>query len=306
MKNFYVKIFTTTAAFCMLINLAYTQNDVETSATDNWVGYINWFDLSGAYVSGSGWGVADLKTTPDSASNTITLQPNFNTYANAVAGGVAGDIDYWTNSPDGGTTPGPTGNKLMDASAFVEPGSSYNGVDLTFRGSVSAYTLDTSIYTAKYFIKALDPGAGYSDALAGSGMMDLPMSGNFSVTIPGSSLPAGLIIQYGFNIFGINANPADEATLGSVVVTESVATSIEEQSQEDILMYPNPANEQLQVRTNEFIDELVVRDLSGKQILAMQAVGSSKVIDTSILPSGIYISEFRIGNKRVFKKFVIQ
>lgn len=305
MKNFYVKLFTITTAFCLLINLAYTQNDVEASATDNWTGYINVFDMGGGYQFGSSWGVADLKTTFDSAANTITLQPNFNTYQDAL-GGAASDIDYWTNSPDGGVTPGPTGNKLMDASTYAEPGATFNGVDLTFRGSVSSHTLDTSLYTAVYFIKALDPGAGYSDALGGSGVMTLPMSGNFSVTIPGSSLPTGLIVQYGFNVYGVNANPADEATLGSVVVTGSVATSMEEQSKEDILMYPNPANEQLQVRTNEFIDELVVRDLSGKQILAMQAVGSSKIIDTSILPSGIYISEFRIGNKRVFKKFVIQ
>ena len=292
MKNFYVKLFTITTAFCLLINLAYTQNDVEASATDNWVGYINWFELSGGYAGGGSWGVADLKTTLDSASNTITLQPNFNTYDSTDA--------YWT---DPATF---LGAKILDASTYAEPGSAFNGVDLTFRGSVSSHTLDTSLYTAKYFIKALDPAAGYTDALTGSGTFDLPLSGNFSVTVPGGSMPTGLIIQYGFAIYGINANPVNETALGSVVVTESVATSMEEQSQEDILMYPNPANEQLQVRTNEFIDELVVRDLSGKQILAMQAVGSSNVIDTSILPSGIYISEFRIGNKRVFKKFVIQ
>lgn len=181
------------------------QNNISANPSDNWVGYMNVFDMSGAYQFGSGWGVADLKTTLDLGANTITLQPNFNTYDDNP-----GD-PYWQN--------GALGNKLMEASTYVEPGASFNGVDLTFSGEVSSNSIDPALYNAKYFIKALDPAAGYSDALGGSATFDLPLSGSFSVTVPGTSLPAGLIIQYGFMINGINANPADEVALGSVVVT---------------------------------------------------------------------------------------
>jgi hypothetical protein len=292
MKNLYTKLSILLTALCLCSNLSYSQNTVEASATDNWTGYINWFDLAGNYVSGGSWGVADLKTTLDSAANTITLQPNLNVYDSADT--------YWTDPVTF------LGAKLMEASTFAEPGATFNGTDLTFGGSVSSHTLDTSLYEARYFIKALDPGAGFSDALGGSGTFDLPMSGNFSVTVPGASMPAGLIIQYGFAVYGVNANPVNEAVLGSVVVTASAATSLTQQNYIGISIFPNPASSQLRINTDQFIDHMFVRDLSGKQLLAVGNFSSNHTIDTSMLPSGIYIAEFRNGNKRIFKKFVIK
>ena len=200
MKKLYTLFLTFFASICMLN----AQNNIAADAADNWVGYMNVFDMSNAYQFGSGWGLPDLKTTLDVTANTITLQPNFNTYADNP-----GD-PYWQN--------GAIGNKLMEASTYVEPGATFNGVDLTFSGEVVSNTLDATLYTAKYFIKALDPTAGYSDALGGSATFDLPLSGSFSVTVPATSLTTGLIIQYGFMVNGINANPVDEAALGSVVV----------------------------------------------------------------------------------------
>ena len=44
---------------------------------------MNWFELAengGGFVSGGGWGVSDLKLVADTSANTLTLQPNFNTY----------------------------------------------------------------------------------------------------------------------------------------------------------------------------------------------------------------------------------
>ncbi|MAR67722.1 MAG: hypothetical protein CL833_10790, partial [Crocinitomicaceae bacterium] len=185
-------------------------NYVNASAADNWIGYMNVFDnpaspcCGGGYIFGSPWGVPDIATTLDAGANTIELQPNFNCYNAADP--------FWSDGSG-------NGNKIMNANTYVEPGAAFNGVDITFSGSVASHTLDLSQYTAKYFIKALNPAAGFSDALGGSATFDLPLSGDFSVTVPGSSLPAGLIIQYGFQVDGFNANPANAAALGSVVVT---------------------------------------------------------------------------------------
>ena len=205
MKNFY---FLLGALLTSLSTLS--QNVVEVNASDNWIGYMNVFNLDGSYVFGSGWGVLELKTTPDSTGNQVILQPNFNTYQNAMNSGDPGDIAFWTDGAGGGY-------KIMEANTIVEPGALFNGQDLTFSGSVVSNTLDTG-YAAYFFIKALDPNAGYQDALDGSGVSPIPASGNFSVSIPAADLPAGMIIQYGFNIIGINANPAEEANLGSIVL----------------------------------------------------------------------------------------
>lgn len=199
--------FTIPIFFSILFFNGYSQNNISVNTTYNWLGYINVFDLANNYQFGSSWAIQDLKTEIDLASNTITLKPNFNTYNDNP-----GD-PFWQN--------GNTGAKLLEASSYVEPGASFNGNDLTFSGSVVSNTLNTTLYSAKYFIKALDPNNGYVDALGGSAIFDLPLSGAFSVSVPAGSLTAGLVVQYGFVVFGLNANPVDESALGSVVVTGS-------------------------------------------------------------------------------------
>ena len=199
--------FTIPVFFSILFFNGYSQNNISVNTTYNWLGYINVFDLANNYQFGSSWAIQDLKTEIDLASNTITLKPNFNTYTDNP-----GD-PFWQN--------GNTGAKLLEASSYVEPGASFNGNDLTFSGSVVSNTLNTSLYSAKYFIKALDPNNGYVDALGGSAIFDLPLSGAFSVSVPAGSLTAGLVVQYGFVVFGLNANPVDESAFGSVVVTGS-------------------------------------------------------------------------------------
>lgn len=182
-----------------------TSNTVEFSASDAWVGYANIFDFAGAYQFGNAWAIDELKTTIDVTGNSITLQPNFNLFGD-------GTDEYWAK--DG------KGQKNVEANTEVETDGSFNGKDLTFRGSVLSNTLDTS-YDAYFHIVALDPNNGYQDALGGAGRTKLPSSGNFSVTISGDDLAAGLVVKYGFRIFGVNANPADETALGSVVIGET-------------------------------------------------------------------------------------
>lgn len=263
------------------------QNTVNFSYNDNWVGYMNWYDLAGNYVSGGSWGVGDLKATPDSASNSVTLQPNYNVYDSTDA--------YWVN---------PTtfqGEKLMEASCFVEPGATFNGVDLTFEGSVSSNTIDPS-YEAQVFIKALDPAAGYSDALAGSGTIDLPVSGNFSITVPGSSLAAGLIVQYGFRVYGVNANPVNESNLGSVVVTAaSATTSASKLNNENLEIFPNPVNDVMNIKSNVVYDQISIINLQGQTL--KNITGNTNSIDLQELPSGTYIIELTSGTNKTIQKF---
>ena len=246
MKKLYFLFSSTIILFFGAVLNLNAQNNVVVSASDNWVGYMNVFDLAGNYQFGSGWGVADLKTTTDVVANTITLQPNFNTYADNP-----GD-PYWQN--------GAIGNKLMDASTYVEPGASFNGADLTFSGTVTSNTIDLAQYSAKYFIKALDPNAGYSDALGGSATFDLPLSGNFSVTVPAASLSSGFVVQYGFVVNGINANPSDELTIGSVVVSAAVSQSPSDLFIQGITEFSTPAGgssgKSIHLKANASISDL--------------------------------------------------
>ena len=179
-----------------------------------WTGYMNVFENNGgskgAYVFGSGWAVSDLKSTLNVGAGSILLQPNFNTYENNP-----GDA-FWRNN--GGA--GPLGNKWMDANTFTEYGSVFSG-SLTFTGAVSAYSLSPD-YTATAFIRALDPNAGYATVVESTDV--LSATGSFSVGADLSASQPSWIIQTGFQMSGINANPANVVALGSVTVVPEPST----------------------------------------------------------------------------------
>jgi hypothetical protein len=210
------------AAFLALV--AVSAIHASSVSAGNWTGYMNVFNnaagTQGSYVFGSGWGVSDLKTTvSNSSSGTIVgdqlvLEPNYNTYTNSLTGSDA-DRAFWTDSTDGGVTPGPLGNKWMDANTYEET-ASIAVPSYTLSGNVTSNNLNTSLYTAKAFIKVLDPSNNYATVLNDS--VTLPASGPFIVT-SNLALYQGKLLQVGFSMNGLNANPVNAASNGSVGLT---------------------------------------------------------------------------------------
>lgn len=194
------------------------------AVADGWVGYMNVFNNAaggpGSYVFGSGWGLGDVKTTVVTSNpgtiigDQLRLQPNYNTYTNSL-GGNDGDRAFWTNSPDGGVTPGPTGNKWMEANSYVET-NPITVTSYTLQGAVDANDLNTGLYSAEAFIKVLDPTAGFATVL--NDRVALPASGPFVVT-SNLSLLQGKLLQVGFTVNGLNANPLNEVAYGGVSVS---------------------------------------------------------------------------------------
>jgi hypothetical protein len=268
----------------------FAQNNINFSATDNWVGYMNVFELpanGGGYVFGSAWGVADLKTVIDSTANTITLKPNYNTYADNPTD------PFWVD------TVANVGKKFMEASTFVEPGATFNQNNLTFSGTVLSNTLDTA-YTASFFIKALDPANGYQDAFGGTKVTELPASGNFTVSATSTELASGLIVQYGFVVKGRNGNPADEQNIGSVVIS-SAATSIQSLSNNSAYsIYPNPAQDVLMINGLTF-ENYRIFDILGQEVLSGKGLNQ---VDISKISAGQYIIEISANGTKTVKSFV--
>ncbi|MFT4533460.1 MAG: hypothetical protein ACJA1A_002955 [Saprospiraceae bacterium] len=282
-------IITSIAFSIFSLTMVFGQNDVDFSAGDSWVGYMNVFNLNGGYEFGSSWEVSALKTTLDASANTIVLQPNFNTYAENAADA------YWVNQSTG------EGEKTMEALTFVEPGAFFNGQDLTFSGAVQSNTLDNG-YAAKYFIKALNPDNDYADELAGAGVFDLPASGNFSVSIPGSSLTPGLVIQYGFSVTGRNANPANEADLGRVLIgAGSVSVNDLKTLKAVVSVYPNPTNDILSFKADIDVQSYEVSNLLGQTLLSGSATTN---VDVSRLATGNYIITIHTAEGSKLMQFV--
>ena len=92
--------FTIALVFC-LTSMGIAQNTVTVDANAELFGYANVFETNGDFVFGESWGVPDLQTIVDPANNTLTLQPNYNTWAD-------GTDPFWVNQ----TTV--LGNKLFE------------------------------------------------------------------------------------------------------------------------------------------------------------------------------------------------
>jgi hypothetical protein len=203
--------------FCTFAGIqnATAQNTVSVNGADLWTGYANVFLLDGtSYEFGSLWGLADMKSVVNAGANTVTLYPNYNTYNAADP--------YWSN--------GAIGNKIFEGNTFVV-NNTLAGQVLTFTGNVTSNTLN-SAYTAVAFIKGLNPATGYSTDVFVSA--PLVAGQPFSITTD-TAIPAGLVVQYGFTIKGLNANPAQEAALGNVVVAGNAVTP-----QEPLTAAPTP------------------------------------------------------------------
>lgn len=188
---------------------------------EGWIAYLNVFDNNagtpGGYIFGSGWGLPDVKTTVAiSGTGTyigdqLVLQPNFNAYSNAVNFGNAGDQAFWTDGAG-------NGNKFVEANTFIETATIVDA-STNFSGTVDSYSL-SGAYSAKAFIKVLNPGNGYS--LDVYQTADLVGGGQFSLNAD-LSTHAGKLLQVGYMIYGLNANPANEVALGNVTVTATAA-----------------------------------------------------------------------------------
>jgi hypothetical protein len=188
MKSFVKKL-----ALCAVLGATMSTNAVTFTLDPaaSWLGFMNVFNLptaGGAFQFGSGWGTADL--CAKFTGTTLTLAPN-----------TIGDPNSYWYTPGGG--PGSKGNKIMDASMYIELSlGSYTGQTLTFTGLV----LDNSLFgktdanglswTATAFIKDFAPD--YSSF----NQVTAPLvNGVFSVNLATINDPTRHL-QYGFEVVG--------------------------------------------------------------------------------------------------------
>ena len=270
MKHIYI-LFVAAIGFSFASN-AQTQVTIDGSAT--WVGFANVFETEangGGFVFNSGWGVDAIKSTIGVSENTVTLQPNFNTYEENPTD------PFWVDQ----TTL--EGNKVFEGNTFIED-ASLVGQEFYFTGTVDSNTL-SSDYPAVAFIKVFN--ADFS--VVKQETAQLVAGEAFSVHYTNVE-GADTVVQYGFTVIGVNANPADEATLGSVVVGTNVL-SVESFDPSSVNIYPNPSVDRWNVTSSSnVITGVVVYDVLGKIVLSAQPDAVNYTIDASRLNSGLYIA----------------
>jgi hypothetical protein len=239
-----------------------------------WNGFINAFNLDDSFAFNFAYPVEDLKATISASS--VELAPNF-----AIWDAEANNSAWFDNPGNPPSNP----NKYVEAISFVED-NSLAGSDLTFIGTVSAFSLDNS-YEAVAFIKALDPNNGFATVVNETAV--LTATGDFTVSASAAQLQNGLVIQYGFTVTGLIADPAEEANLGTVTV-DARTLSVAGLNRSEFKVSPNPSDDVWNINGTTLISEVQVFDVLGKNVLSIQPNQTSTEINASNLKSGLYLA----------------
>lgn len=263
------------------------EESVEVDANGNWLGFANVFDLpadGGEFVFASPWGLADVRTDLDTENNTLTLFPNFNTYAENP------DDEFWVDQ----TTQ--EGNKTFEGVSFIES-TDLAGNILEFKGNVESYTL-SSDYEVTAFIRVFNADFSFNKSV----VLELTETGNFELLYDDVDLENDVTVQYGFTVVGPNANPADLADLGNVVVGAPTMSSNDFDSL-DLQVYPNPVSNVLNIQSSTRFSTVELYSITGQLLLKQK---DSQSIDMQDLKTGVYLLKLTSAEGQSLTKKIIK
>lgn len=198
-KSLVVMVLAASALFCGAFR-ANAQTQLLLDPTQNWIGYMNVFNLpsaGGGYQFGSAWGTADLRAHYNSATapyTSLTLTPCTNVWETKDT--------YWVQ-PDG-VSP----NKQMDANYYVQ-NDTLEGQNLTFSGYCISNTFGGA-YTSTVFIKEFNSSYTVINSAVTTAVSGQP----FSITL---QTGGGTHVQYGFETQGPDADPTNLPNLGVAI-----------------------------------------------------------------------------------------
>lgn len=291
-----------TLSLYFLICIAISSHGQLNISVDNadgagWNAYVNAFNTSnGSYAFGFSYDLTKQKTQFDGTN--VTVKPNYGIWVDACSDAA------WFN---GNTCPNPTSpNKNIEALSYLQkdrsPNPEFFNQDVIFSGNIESFTIDAG-YTVKAFISVFPIDFSYNTQYTA----DITGTGTFSITRPLADVVASdKFFQYGFIVFGLPANPANEASLGSVVF-KSNALSLDEFSASNFQTYPNPAQDSWNIKTNNIkISSVQVYDILGKAVISLTPNFNEVTINATNLKSGLYFAkvetEAGINTVKLIKK----
>ena len=163
-------------------------------------------------------------------------------------------------------------------------------------------TMVLSTYTTVAFIKVFNSDFSVlkqeSVVLGGDGS-------SFSVTYDNVESDDA-VVQYGFQVLGLNANPVNEAALGSVIVTSDEIAAVNDFNAINVSVYPNPTINKINIQSDEQITNVVVYNTLGQMVKSASPDATNFSMETANLDAGIYFAKLSTekGSKTV--KFIKQ
>ena len=89
-------------------------------------------------------------------------------------------------------------------------------------------------------------------------------------------------------------------------LVKSGSSNVVEVLKNQFSVYPNPANSEITINSNEAIDQLIIRDITGKVIATKRNLSLVQTIDVSGFTAGLYFLESRTDHKISVEKLVVE
>lgn len=112
-------------------------------------------------------------------------------------------------------------------------------------------------------------------------------------------------VQYGFGVAGINANPADEASLGSVVVTSNTL-SVSDFTTINVSLFPNPTTHNINIQSDKQITDIAIYNTLGQVVKNASPQATNFSVETSNLNTGVYFVTLKANSTSKTIKFIKQ
>jgi len=152
--------------------------------------------------------------------------------------------------------------------------------------------LNESLYFGELFFPELYPNLRFIEGIG-------PTYGPFGYINRGAgAMNMLLCVHYGESLIYMN-NP--------ILGCDQFGTGIPEYPESVLRLYPNPANQMLNVELDGMENPqgvITVMDMAGVVVHAQECYSMVTQLDVSRLKSGIYVVVFRNGNGKIVKKFV--
>lgn len=98
-------------------------------------------------------------------------------------------------------------------------------------------------------------------------------------------------------------NPFDSKILIEVGSIPCSTTGVDNEFINELMIYPNPATNQLSLKSSNQIEEIIIYSLEGKQVLKINKIKSNFIsLDVSSLGKGTYL--IKAGKEKVIQKFI--
>ena len=178
----------------------------------------------------------------------------------------------------------------IDASAFTNL-----HVDVYIEAGVD---VTSKVFNLKF---VQQPGAGALEVNFNAGSTPPLVAGSWIAI----DVAVDLSTFTGFKEFGITAgNLANQVWYDNLYVYKAASAGVSDNAALNVSMYPNPAAGVLNLSAANTIEDAIIYNVLGREVMGLNIDSNSAAIDVSGLSSGIYLIKYTIGDAVGTAKFI--